>query len=137
MNLTENESFRYAVTFSSLLVLLTMAMGVHVSLIRMRLKVWLGDGDDKRLRAAIRAHGNQAEHVPLLIFMLLALALLGANATGVLVLGIVSVLARSGHAGAKLGRNKMLSVVCATITYVLETAMPIWALVIVSSSASV
>ena len=56
----------FATAFCGLLMVL---LSVRISLLRMRLKVALGDGDHPELRRAIRAHGNTAEHAPIFLLM--------------------------------------------------------------------
>lgn len=129
----ETESFRNAAIFSSLLVLLVTALGVNVSLIRLRLKTYLGDGGDKTLNKAIRAHGNAAEHVPFLLVPLLVLGMLDAGATALLVLGALSLFARCLHAGGRLGKKSLFSMTGTTITYGLEGGMAIWVMWLVTS----
>ena len=52
-----------------LLALLFVALSLNVSRLRLKLKVSYGDGGHDELRRAIRAHGNFAEFVPLLIML--------------------------------------------------------------------
>ena len=130
--MTITESFQQAAIFSALLVLLVTGLGVSVSLLRMRRGIYLGDGGDKGLSRAIRAHGNAAEHVPFLIAPLLILGLLDAGATPIMVLGAASVVARALHAGGRLGSKRPFTMIAATITYLLEGGMAIWVLWIIS-----
>jgi uncharacterized protein len=128
----ETESFRNAAIFSSLLVLLVTALGVNVSLMRMRKKIYAGDGGDKPLSKAIRAHGNSAEHIPFLIAPLLLLGMLNAGGTATLVAGALCLLARCMHSGGRLGNKISFTMPAATLTYLLEGAMAIWVLVLVT-----
>lgn len=128
----ETESFRHAAVFSSLLVLLLAGLGMNVSLIRMRRKIFIGDGGDKFLGKAIRAHGNSAEHVPLLLVLLLLLGMLDAGATPVMALGATCLVARCVHAGGRLGNKSLFSVTGATITYLLEIGMAVWVMWLVT-----
>ena len=132
--MTGQESLRHALVFTCLLTLLVASLGTLVSLMRMRKKVYLGDGGDKQLANAIRAHGNAAEHVPFLIILLLILGMIDADPTAVLVLGATALFARCIHAGGRLGKKRQFSVAGATITYLLEFGIPVWILVIVSGS---
>lgn len=56
----------FATAFCGLLLVL---LSVRISLLRIRLKVALGDGDNPELRRAIRAHGNTAEQAPIFLLM--------------------------------------------------------------------
>jgi uncharacterized protein len=130
----ETESFRNAAIFAALLVLLVTLLGVNISLRRMSKKVYAGDGGDKILNKAIRAHGNAVEHVPFLLIPLLLLGMLDAGATPVLVLGALSLLARCMHAAGRIGGNLIvLTMPAATLTYLLEGGMAAWVLWLVLS----
>ena len=112
-----------AAIFVALLVLLLVGLGVNVSLMRMRKKVRLGDGGDKTLARAIRMHGNAAEHVPLLLVLLVVLAGLGAPAAAVTALGAACLGARLVHATGMFTKVFLASASGATLTYVLEAGM--------------
>ena len=62
-----------AAFYAGLTGLLLIVLALRVSLLRMRLKVGLGDGGDETLRRAIRVHANAVEWA-LPILLLLALA---------------------------------------------------------------
>lgn len=83
--------------FTALFLLLMIGLSIQVVRMRMRAGVSLGDGDDKRLRAAIRTHANAAEHIPLVLIGLGALETLGAAPTALLGYGGVLVIARLLH----------------------------------------
>ena len=65
--------------FVSANVLLTTLLALNVSLTRIRLKIANGDGDNIEMKKAIRAHGNNVEHVPIFGLVVLALVLLGSS----------------------------------------------------------
>lgn len=132
--LTAQESLRNALIFTCLLTMLVASLGMLVSLMRMRKRVYLGDGGDKQLANAIRAHGNAAEHVPFLIILLLILGMIDADATAVMALGGAALFARCIHAGGRLGKKRQFSVAGATITYLLEIGIPVWILWLVSGT---
>ena len=56
---------------TALCALLLVFLSTHISVLRVRHKVSIGDGGVNPLMRAIRLHGNTAEHVP--IYLLLAL----------------------------------------------------------------
>lgn len=60
--------------------LLLLALTLNVIRHRWRAGVGLGDGGDKALLRAIRAHGNAAENLPIQLLLLLALELCGVAA---------------------------------------------------------
>ena len=49
--------------YAALLTLLILGLAVRVMLIRRRTRIGLGDGGDRSVACAIRAHGNAVEHV--------------------------------------------------------------------------
>ncbi len=87
-----------AAFYAGLTGLLLIVLALRVSVLRMRLKVGLGDGGDETLRRAIRVHANAVEWA-LPILLLLALAEL--NRAPPLLLhacGIVLLIGRVTHA---------------------------------------
>jgi uncharacterized membrane protein YecN with MAPEG domain len=112
-----------AVPFVGALVLLIAGLAANVSRIRMRVRVRLGDGGDKGLGYAIRAHGNALEHG-----ILLAVALVLAEVTGlpvrwVIGLGWLILAARLAHAAGFLRFGRKVVVPAATLTYLLELGL--------------
>ena len=56
--------------YAALLAVIFVALSVRTLLLRRRLGIAIGDGDDPRMLRAMRAHANFAEYVPfsLLLF---------------------------------------------------------------------
>ena len=73
--------------YGSLNAFLNVALAVRVSRLRVAHGVSLGTGDSKEVLHAVRAHGNNAEFVPLAIVMLLIAELSGGSAIALHVLG--------------------------------------------------
>ncbi|WP_309622659.1 MAPEG family protein [Novosphingobium sp.] len=65
---------------------------------RLRAKVAFGDGGDARLTSASRAHGNLAEHAPIVLIMLGLLEYNQADHAMLLLIGKVFLLGRISHA---------------------------------------
>jgi uncharacterized membrane protein YecN with MAPEG domain len=57
-----------------------------------------GDGGERTLAKAVRAHGNAAETIPLALFLMLLAELVGVAAWFLHAMGITLVLARAWHA---------------------------------------
>ena len=55
---------------AGLLGLLAVSLTVSVGRLRMQKKIYLGDGGDPAMLAAIRAHGNFLEYVPLCLLLI-------------------------------------------------------------------
>jgi uncharacterized membrane protein YecN with MAPEG domain len=87
---------------AGILGLLAVVLGLNVGRMRGRKRVSLGDGGDKELAAAIRAHGNLIEWVPLgLLLIWLTHGPYGDRS--VAVLAVVLTVGRLFHAGGMLG----------------------------------
>jgi len=84
--------------YAALLTLLILGLAVRVMLIRRRTRIGLGDGGDRSVACAIRAHGNAVEYVPLALILLLVLELDQTVPLLLHAFGIALVLARVVHA---------------------------------------
>lgn len=84
--------------YTALLLLVLLALAVNVVRLRMREGISLGDGEDRNLRKAIRAHANGAEYIPAVLIALALLELAGARAGVLWLYGGVFVLGRVLHA---------------------------------------
>ena len=83
--------------YLAVLALLYAALGLQVSRLRRGNRVLLGDGDNIKLRSAIRAHANFAEYVPIIALMVAMLEMSGMSATRVHLLMAALLLARLLH----------------------------------------
>lgn len=115
-------SFYWFSLFVAANALLLLALAFNVSLVRRRLKISRGDGDQPALQRAIRAHANGVEYTPLFALLVLALSLqLAADwALAVLVMGFT--LGRVMHALGMIGAVKLLRFWGAVITYLWTAA---------------
>jgi len=87
---------------AGLLGLLAVSLSVSVGRLRMQKKIYLGDGGDPEMLAAIRAHGNFMEYVPLC----LALVYFASDYYGywpVAIASLILLISRVLHAGGLLG----------------------------------
>ncbi len=80
------------------LVALFVALLLRVVYLRNKLKVGIGDGGDRTLAKAIRAHGNFAEIVPLALLLMLLAELAGASAALLHSAGSLLIAGRAVHA---------------------------------------
>jgi uncharacterized protein len=87
---------------AGILGLLTVVLGLNVARMRGRKRVSLGDGGDKELTVAIRAHGNLIEWGPICL-LLIWLTHGPYGNRSVAVLAVVLTFARLFHAGGLLG----------------------------------
>lgn len=84
--------------YTGFFLLLMLALAVNVVRLRMSEKVSLGDGDNRRVRQAMRAHANAAEYVPVVLIGLALLELAGVAAWMLLLYGSVFLVGRVLHA---------------------------------------
>ena len=85
-----------------LLGLLAVGLTVHVGRLRGKKRIFLGDGGDRELTAAIRAQGNLLELTPLTLLLLWMMhEPMGHRMPDIL--AIILVVARVLHAGGILG----------------------------------
>ena len=69
--------------YLGILALLYLVLGLQVSRLRRGHRVLFGDGDNIKLRSAIRAHANFIEYVPIITLMVAMLEMSGLGATWV------------------------------------------------------
>ncbi len=84
--------------YLALCALIYIFLTMYVVRRRVAAQTTLGDGGDKELRKRIRAHGNFAEFVPLMLILLVVCELQGAPALAIHILGIAIVASRAAHA---------------------------------------
>jgi uncharacterized membrane protein YecN with MAPEG domain len=86
--------------YAALLGLLSAVLTANVIAGRVRSKVDAGDGGDKRLAQALRAHGNFVEQAPLALILIATAEMSGARALVIQALGVAIVAARLASAYA-------------------------------------
>ncbi len=84
--------------YAALNAFLTVGLGLNVSRVRVQHKVFRGDGGVPEIVSAVRAHGNNAEHVPLALLLLLIAELCGGSSTVLHIFGGALLVARVLHA---------------------------------------
>ncbi|MBS0541282.1 MAG: MAPEG family protein [Proteobacteria bacterium] len=85
-----------------ILGMLAVVLATRISGLRRGRRVSLGDGGDKELNVAIRAHGNLIEWAPLVLFLIYLLH--GPyGPRHVAILAVVFTIGRLAHAGGMLG----------------------------------
>ena len=113
------DSFWFAVGMlinAAVLIVLT----VNVSRLRIKNQISLGDGGNKDLQKAIRAHANGIEQVPVFMLMVLALVFTGTSDMMVAVLVITFSLSRIAHAVGMLGGPFIFRRVGAAVTFLAQ-----------------
>lgn len=114
---------------AGLLGLLAVSLTVSVGRLRMQKKIYLGDGGDPEMLAAIRAHGNFMEYVPLC----LALIYFASDYYGywpVAIASLILLISRVLHAGGLLGfipLGRTMGAAGTTIILAASSAMCVYA----------
>ncbi len=114
--------------YGALTMLLVVGLGLNVSRVRGKHKVFHGDGGNKTVAMASRAHGNLVEHAPMILLLMLVAELCGGTSTMLHVFGASLLVARLLHAFGLLAARMFGSLVGATLTYVLELGIAIYVL---------
>jgi uncharacterized membrane protein YecN with MAPEG domain len=83
--------------YLAVLALLYAALGLQVVYLRRRNQAGFGDGGNKELRSAIRAHAHFAEYVPIIVLMVAMLEISGLPAIRVNLLMGALLVARLLH----------------------------------------
>ena len=87
---------------AGILGLLAAVLALNVARIRGKKRIFLGDGGDKEMTAAVRAHGNLIEFAPLCLLLIYLLhGPYGPRMTAIL--AVLLVIGRLAHAGGMLG----------------------------------
>ena len=84
--------------YASLLAILLLVLAVFVGLLRVRRDTLLGDDGSSAFRAAVQAHTNFVEYVPIAILLLLIAELNGVHGLFLHAVGALFTLGRIGHA---------------------------------------
>lgn len=100
-----------SLVFTALSAFLFVALSVYVIQNRVRVKVGFGDGDDKHLESAIRAHGNFGEYTPFAIALIVLCEMGGANSVWLAALAGGFFVGRFFHAFSLLYAEKVLSTI--------------------------
>lgn len=97
--------------YAAILTLLLVALILRIVRLRWKLSIAIGDGGNRVVMRAIRAHGNFIETAPWGILLLLLLEMTNFPALGLHIFGATLVLGRalhawglSRHAGPTIGR---------------------------------
>ena len=108
--------------YGGLNALLNVLLGLNISLRRAGGGPGVSDALTGTLLRANRAHGNNAEWVPLGIVLLLLVELAGASSLVLHLLGGGLLAARAAHAAGMIGRNR-LQLLGATLNYLVMSAL--------------
>jgi uncharacterized protein len=85
--------------YAGILAFVIVALGMNVTLHRLKRRVMLGDGDDPLLRRVIRMHGNSIENVPIAIVLMGLYELDGGRRLALHIAGIALIVGRMLYVG--------------------------------------
>ena len=91
--------------YAAIFALMMVGLSFYVIKMRYKHRVALGDGGNKDMLRAIRAHGNFIEYVPMALILLALLELNGESAAMLHGFGGTLVVARISHAPGLNARN--------------------------------
>ena len=113
---------------ASVLGLIYIVLTLRVGLLRARIDIPIGDGDDAVLRRRIRAHANFSEYVPIVLILLMLLEGTGAPAFVIVGAAGVFIMARAMHAiGLSVRENNSIGrAVGAMGTLIVLAGTAIW-----------
>ena len=87
--------FEITATYAASLGILTAALGFATVIMRAKLSISSGDGDNGAMLRAIRSHGNLTEYMPIFLIILLLLENAAVSAIWLHALGITFVIGRA------------------------------------------
>ena len=119
--------------YLAILALLYVVLGLQVSRLRRGNRVLFGDGDNRELRSAIRAHANFTEYVPIIALMVALLEMSDISAFRVHLLMGTLLVARLIHPlGMYVGPRTLQFQICRvggiTLTLIVLVAAALMAL---------
>ncbi|MEA2993739.1 MAG: uncharacterized protein QOD40_2659 [Alphaproteobacteria bacterium] len=74
--------------YAAILAIVTIALGINVTVHRARLGISLGDDGNPQMRRMIRLHGNAAEYVPLAVVLMLIYEINGGAHLALHIIGV-------------------------------------------------
>jgi uncharacterized membrane protein YecN with MAPEG domain len=80
--------------YAATLALIVVALGINVTVHRVKLKVSLGDGGNAEMLRMIRLHGNAVEYIPVALVLMLAYEINGGWHAALHTIGIALVAGR-------------------------------------------
>ena len=117
--------------YAAINALIMLVLGILVVRARVRTRTEIGDGGDPAMMAAILAHANNSEYVPLALLLMLILIPLRANALVIHAVGATLTLGRILHA-IGLSRNvgtslpRLLGIVLTWLSYLIAIVAILW-----------
>jgi uncharacterized membrane protein YecN with MAPEG domain len=114
------ECIQLVAVFVAANALVLWVLTVNVSRLRLRYQISVGDGGNKDLFVAIRAHANGVEQVPVFSILILIAAFLNANCWFIGISASVFTVARVLHAVGMLKQVYIARRISAGLTYLVQ-----------------
>ncbi len=80
--------------YAAILALIVLALGINVTVHRVKLRVPLGDGGNPQMLRMIRLHGNAIEYIPLALVLMAVYELNGGMHVALHIVGIALIAGR-------------------------------------------
>jgi uncharacterized membrane protein YecN with MAPEG domain len=80
--------------YGAILALIIVALGINVTVHRVKLRVPLGDGGNAEMLRMIRLHGNAVEYIPLALVLMLVYEINGGWHTALHAIGVALIAGR-------------------------------------------
>lgn len=93
----DNPALDAAAIYIGICVGILTWLSIVIGGLRGKLKISIGDGGDQRMIRAMRGQANFVENVPITLLMLVVMALMGAPAWSIHILGLTLVVGRVMH----------------------------------------
>jgi uncharacterized membrane protein YecN with MAPEG domain len=107
--------------YAAINALIMLVLGILVVRARVKTQTEIGDGGNPVMMAAVRAHANNAEYVPLALLLMLILIPLRANAIVIHAVGATLTIGRILHA---IGLSR--SMVLTWLSYLIAIFAILW-----------
>lgn len=114
------DKFYWFLIFVSANAIFLSLLAFNVSRLRLKNKISYGDGGNKDVLKAMRAHANGVEQVPIFALLLLSLTISGLSQGSLAILTILFTLSRVSHAVGMLTRIFIARRIGAATTYLLQ-----------------
>lgn len=117
--------------YAAINALIMLVLGILVVRARAKTRIEIGDGGNPSMMAAIRAHANNSEYVPLALLLMLILIPLRASALVIHAVGATLTLGRILHA-VGLSRNvgtslpRFLGMILTWLSYLIAIIAIVW-----------
>lgn len=117
--------------YAAVNALVMLVLGILVVRARVKTHTEIGDGADPAMMAAIRAHANNTEYVPLALLLMLILIPLRASAMVIHVVGATLTIGRILHAvglsrSAGTSLPRLLGIVLTWLSYLIAIVAILW-----------